>query len=485
MTELENSTEDVARSALSPSFLHELRTPINHIIGFSEMLTEQAEEEGQSGFLPDLQEIHHAARQLLLMLSEGAPLPHEAAEGSTPIADDTASATAKTEAKILKQAPGSSHALILAVDDIKANRDVLSRRLIRQGYDVAMAENGRQALEMLRAQNFDLVLLDIMMPEMDGYQVLQEIKADEALRHIPVIMISALHEMDSVVRCIQLGAEDYLCKPFDQTLLKARIGACLETKRGHDREVRLFDQLQQNYKLLQELEKQRDDLTHMIVHDLRTPLTSVIAGMQTLDMAGDLNDLQRELITIASKGGETLLGMINDLLDVEKMESGTMQLEYSALDAETLIAGAMAQVASLAEFRNVSVIKQTAHELPTFQGDAGKLTRTLVNLIGNAIKFTPTGGSITIEAHISEDENSVVFSVSDTGEGIPEESFARIFEKFGQVENRKAGRIMSTGLGLAFCKLAVEAHGGHIGVESILGEGSTFCYAIPFNIKTA
>ena len=132
---------------------------------------------------------------------------------------------------------------MLVVDDIEANRDVLSRRLERQGYAVATAENGRQALERLRVDTFDLVLLDIMMPEMDGYEVLQRLKADEALRHIPVIMISALSELDSVVRCIEMGAEDYLPKPFEPTLLKARIGACLEKKRARDRETHLFEQL--------------------------------------------------------------------------------------------------------------------------------------------------------------------------------------------------------------------------------------------------
>jgi Response regulator containing a CheY-like receiver domain and an HD-GYP domain len=117
---------------------------------------------------------------------------------------------------------------MLVVDDVEANRDLLSRRLQRQGHTVAVAENGRQAIELLKKQPFDLILCDIMMPEMNGYQVLEHVKADPALRHIPVIMISALDDIDSVVRCIEMGAEDYLFKPFNPTLLKARISACLE-----------------------------------------------------------------------------------------------------------------------------------------------------------------------------------------------------------------------------------------------------------------
>lgn len=133
---------------------------------------------------------------------------------------------------------------LLIVDDIEANRDLLSRRLQRQGHTIVMAENGRQALERLQEQQFDIILLDIMMPEMNGYEVLEHLKKDPALRHIPVIMISALDDMESVIRCIELGAEDYLFKPFNQTLLKARIGACLEKKRLRDQEQAFLKQLQ-------------------------------------------------------------------------------------------------------------------------------------------------------------------------------------------------------------------------------------------------
>lgn len=133
---------------------------------------------------------------------------------------------------------------ILIVDDIEANRDLLSRRLQRQGHEVVVAEHGRQAIERLKQQPFDLVLCDIMMPEMNGYQVLEHLKTDAALRHIPIIMISALDDIESVVRCIELGAEDYLFKPFNPTLLKARINACLEKKRLRDQEQAYLKQLQ-------------------------------------------------------------------------------------------------------------------------------------------------------------------------------------------------------------------------------------------------
>jgi signal transduction histidine kinase len=282
-----------------------------------------------------------------------------------------------------------------------------------------------------------------------------------------------------VVRCIDAGAEDYLAKPFNPVLLRARIGASLEKKRGRDRETALYAQLQQNYKRLQEVEKLRDDMRNMIVHDLRTPLTAVIVGVEMLEKHGALNDSQREMMTIATDGGKTLLGMINDLLDVEKMESGAAMLHYEELSAATLVAAALAQVASLAEMEGTALVTDVAAGLPLFTGDANKLTRTMVNLVANAIKFTRAG---TVTIVVSQQPDSLRFAVRDTGSGIPREAFDRIFEKFGQLD---AHNKVGTGLGLAFCKLAVEAHGGSICVESTPGEGSEFGFTIPRTVKKA
>jgi len=363
---------------------------------------------------------------------------------------------------------------VLIVDDMTTNRLVLAQHVQGLGHRVTAAGDGGEALELLRSQSFDLVLLDVLMPGMDGYAVLEQIKADPDLQAIPVVMISALDEMESVVRCIERGAEDYLSKPFNQTLLRARIGACLEKKR-------LWDALGEKYRQLQELEKLRDSLTHMIIHDLRTPLTSLLTGLQTVELLGELNVDQREFMDIAIRGGHTLLGMINDLLDISKMESGTLTLERESVSARALVDQALDQVGSLAGAKNLSLVADAAPDLPDLPADAEKLRRTLVNLLGNAVKFTPQDGTITVSARAQEDGGAVRFTVRDTGEGIPEEAFERIFEKFGQVETRKAGRKMSTGLGLTFCKMVVEAHGGRIWVESAPGAGSAFSFLIPLS----
>jgi two-component system, sensor histidine kinase and response regulator len=474
---LSSAVQNHVRTNVSSQLLHDLRSPLNQIIGYSEILSEEAEGERREAFVVDLQRVRDAGHRILSLLEENFTA-HADEEDVATIA--VAAAARETEdaaavpAASMPRGVDSASGLLLVVDDDAMNRDVLSRRLERQGHRVRTASSGREALQLMQEHAFEVVLLDIMMPDMDGYEVLGHLKADERLRHVPVIMISAIDEVQSVVRCIEAGAEDYLAKPFDPTLLKARIGASLEKKRGRDRESVLYEQLQKNYKRLEEVEKLRDDMRNMIVHDLRTPLTSMIVGVEMLASHGELSASQREMVGIASSGGKTLLGMINDLLDVEKMESGTARLHYRQLSAGSLLGSAVAQVGSLAEMEQTALVSAVADGLPLFAGDENRLCRTLVNLIGNAIKFTHAG-TVTITAS-QEDPRSIRFAVRDTGAGIPGEAFERIFEKFGQLD---AGHRVGTGLGLAFCKLAVEAHGGTIAVESTPGLGSTFSFTVP------
>jgi two-component system, sensor histidine kinase and response regulator len=362
---------------------------------------------------------------------------------------------------------------VLVVDDVATVRLMLSRYIRELGHEPTQAADGVEALNLLHSHRFDLVLLDVMMPEMDGYAVLEQIKQDTGLRNIPVVMISGLDELQSVVRCIEAGADDYLTKPFEPTLLRARVRACLEKKL-------LWDQLQERYRQLQKLEELRDSLTSMIVHDLRTPLTSLLTGLQSLPFVED-TEQRAELIDIAIHGGETLLGMINDLLDINKMESDEISLDYTAVPVEKIIEHVLRQTASLANEKGVTIQQDIAPDLPALWADADKVRRILINLLGNALKFSPAGSTVLlkVERDGTAEGDWLLFSVQDSGEGIPREAFERIFEKFGQVESRKAGRRMSTGLGLTFCKMAAEAHGGRIWVESELGKGSVFSFTLP------
>jgi len=228
----------------------ELSAPLNRIIALGEALKKQVVQAGAEDILPDLERIASAAEHLLTLMRHGvAPSVTE-----TPVV-----VPARDPPPVPDGAPAQAveGAAILIVDDNESNRDMLARRLARQGHQVRVAAGGREAFDALQTQPVDLVLLDVMMPDMNGYDVLKLLKADRTLRDIPVLMISALDEIDSVVRCIELGAEDYLSKPFDPVLLRARIGACLEKKRLRDQEVRHNRELAEwNRTLEQRVEQQ-------------------------------------------------------------------------------------------------------------------------------------------------------------------------------------------------------------------------------------
>jgi DNA-binding response OmpR family regulator len=213
---------------------HDLRTPLNQIIGYSQMLAEEASDSQQHALRDDLQKITQAARSLSALLDD---LWHTKRPGQESTAVPLAGASVRPPASVERTRAHALRGKVLIVDDNELERDRLSRHLQREGHDTAVAENGLVALELLRAGRFDLVLLDIVMPQMDGYQVLEHMKTDVNLRAIPVIVISAFDELDHVAQGIELGAEDYLPKSFEPVLLRARIGACLEKKHLRDQEA--------------------------------------------------------------------------------------------------------------------------------------------------------------------------------------------------------------------------------------------------------
>jgi class 3 adenylate cyclase/CheY-like chemotaxis protein len=254
---LDPANPTVAQPDFAHRVRHDLRTPLTHIIGLCEIWLEDAADLLLEGFVNDLRRIHALGKESLVsidgMLEFGEMTTHPDFPPDAMIADVVESLTPSSRPQA---APNTGK--LLVVDDNEINRDILQRRLTRAGHQVTLAENGRQALDILRTQPFDLILLDIIMPELNGYQVLQHLKSDEALRHVPVIMISALGEVDSVVRCIEQGAEDYLSKPFNPVLLQARINACLEKKRLRDREVLYLEEIQKE-------RRRADELLHVIL----------------------------------------------------------------------------------------------------------------------------------------------------------------------------------------------------------------------------
>ena len=300
----------------------------------------------------------------------------------------------------------------------------------------------------------ELILLDIAMPEMNGYEVCEQLKADETLKEIPVIFISALSETMDKVKAFHVGGVDYVTKPF------------------HFEEVYARVQTHLNMRLL---EKLRDDLTQMVIHDLRNPLTAIFGVLEMLELkeGKTLSDDTQKFVRRACQSVKDMIAMISSILDVSKMNAGAMKLQREPCDINAL-SGSVVDAAK--PFPGNRTVRLEANGvLPTITIDGGLIRRVIQNLLGNALKYTPERGGVRMAVTSSASEVRV--AVTDTGSGIAPEDQHRIFEKFGQVVDRQ--KRVGTGLGLTFCKLVVEAHGGHIGVESEIDKGSTFWFTLP------
>jgi signal transduction histidine kinase len=314
------------------------------------------------------------------------------------------------------------------------------------------------------------------MPEMTGYEVCERLKADERLKDIPVIFISALNETMDKVRAFSVGGVDYITKPFQFAEVESRVKTHLALRRQQR-------DLQESYRKLQELEALRDSLIHMIVHDLRTPLNGIYGFLQLLETTEKVRLTDKGVTYLARvmSSTVTLMDMVTALLDVNKMESGEMTLHLA--DCDLLVAARQVLVEVDALKGRRQLLLDAPPDLAPVAADPDLVRRVFQNLMGNALKFTPADGVISIAIHPGAE--AVRVAIRDTGPGIPQEYHTRIFEKFGQVEARNTGQKRSTGLGLTFCKLAVEAHGGRIGVESAVGSGSTFWFELPCTAQTA
>ncbi len=366
---------------------------------------------------------------------------------------------------------------ILVVDDLPANVKLLATILKLEGFEVSTAAGGSEALQLIENHAPDVVLLDVMMPEMDGFEVCRRIRQSAATRHLPVVMVTALQEVADRVQALDAGADDFLSKPVDEVEVVARVKSLVRAKQGRD-------ELERAYADLRRSEEWRDSLTQMLVHDLRTPLTAVLVSLELLanEHTGALNPDQKDLVSISMSGGGNLLRLVNEILDVAKLESGQMKLELSVVSLASLAETALGQVMSLVKDRQAQVEREWDADLAKVRCDADLVQRVLVNLLSNALKFSPARSVIAVGARVEGQEMHVW--VRDNGYGIAPEQQRRIWDKFGQAENRREASQVSTGIGLTFCKLVVEAHGGRVDVESALGQGSTFRFFLPLNVDS-
>jgi two-component system sensor histidine kinase/response regulator len=365
-------------------------------------------------------------------------------------------------------------ATVLVVDDAAENLALL-RGLLRDTYRIQVANSGARALAVAAASPPDLILLDIMMPDLDGYEVCRRLRADPALRDVPVIFVTGLSETLDKVRAFAAGGVDFVTKPFQAEEVHARVATHLGLRGMRQALERQNLELESNNARLRELESLREGLTRMIVHDLRQPLTGLIGYLDlVVPHVEDRPNAQR-FVSRAQHNAARLLKMINDLLDVAKLEEGKYPLRREAASPRALAEEAVATVASLNPRCRLQVAADAAPA--ALDCDPDLVRRVITNLVTNALQFCRDDGlvRVTVEAR----DGGTGFAVSDEGPGIPAALWGRIFEKFGAPTIPGQRKRLSTGLGLAFCRLAVEAHGGRIGLNSEEGRGTTFHFDIP------
>lgn len=361
---------------------------------------------------------------------------------------------------------------ILIVDDVPANLIVLGAILKREGYKVRPVPNGQLALLAAHKEQPDLILLDIMMPEMDGFEVCRRLKENPELADIPVIFISALNDTTDIVKALTSGGVDYINKPFNAEEVVARVKTHLQL---HRQSI----VLRQQSKELQELIATKDKFFSIISHDLRGPMGGFMALTELMadESAGLSSEEQKEFIVELSKSASNIFNLLENLLEWALMQQGNIVFKPEHIDLTELVNECTKTLHDSIQKKNIHLAVDLAADLKV-HADANMLQSVIRNLVSNAIKFTPEGGKIAISADFTENKNLVIV-VKDSGIGMNNSIKTDLFQL-----NRNTGRPgtdgeHSTGLGLILCKEFIEKHGGEVWVESEEGVGSSFFFTIP------
>jgi signal transduction histidine kinase len=366
-------------------------------------------------------------------------------------------------------ASGETGRNILVVDDEPVNIQVLNNLLSMRNYSVFKAYSGADALEMIEnGGNFDLVLLDVMMPKMSGYELCRKLREKHTLYDLPILMLTAKNQIQDIVLGFQSGANDYVQKPFDKDELLARVRTLLELKNAMTAAMAA--------------NKAKSLFLANMSHEIRTPLNAVI-GLTNLLLKTPMNDRQRDYTEKMHRASATLLGIVDDILDFAKAESGEMTLESVPFDIRQIFEDLSVFFNEQNSGSDIDLIIEMDTSLPArLLGDPLRLQQVFINLVDNAYKFTEKG-SVTVRASVSaltEKSVNIGFSVEDTGIGMSQEQIEAIFAAFNQADNSPTRKYGGTGIGLSVSRQMVELMGGKLDVASEKGKGTIFSFACAF-----
>ncbi len=371
-------------------------------------------------------------------------------------------------------------ATILIVDDNPTNLRVLLDYLCDSGFKMLVARNGEGALRQAKYANPDIILLDVMMPGIDGYETCRQLKADETLQDIPVIFMTALSETENKLQGFEAGGVDYIIKPLQQEEVLARLNAHLTIRRLQQQLQEQNALLQEKNSQLQELNASKDKFFSIISHDLRSPFQVLLSLTQLL---GDHLEMYSQEKIRTSVGhmrtsAEKLYALLENLLTWSRIQRGMMDYQPQHINVSSIIAQNVNLFIVNAEQKQITLSNSVQEELIVYADD-NMVDAIIRNLISNALKFTHAGGNIIVSA--THNEKDVQTAVADTGTGMNAETIAKLFRLDVKYQGVGTAGEKGTGLGLNLCKDLVEKNGGAIWVESEIEKGSTFTFTLPQN----
>ncbi|OQY56265.1 MAG: hypothetical protein DRR08_21930 [Candidatus Parabeggiatoa sp. nov. 2] len=390
---------------------------------------------------------------------------------------------------------------LLVIDDMPYN--ILLSFLSKKGFKVLVAHDGKDGIRMAELTQPDLILLDVTMPEMDGFEACQALKNHEKTQDIPVIFMTARTDIVDKLKGFELGAADYITKPLQLEEVLARVTTHLKLCKLHrqlqqeiinrkqveislqaerDALAERTAQLSQANVELAHAARLKDEFLANMSHELRSPLTAILGISQTFleEFYGPLNDKQRKSIRTLEESGEHLLALINDILDLSKIEAEKLTLNLNTVSVNDVCQACLRMTKEAAFKKQIRVATTLDYAIDTIQADERRLKQILVNLLSNAVKFTPEGGSIRLEVNGDAEHGVIDFSVRDTGYGIAKEDMKHLFEPFVQVGGTLNRAQEGTGLGLSLVYRLAEMHGGSVSVESLVDQGSCFTISLPW-----
>lgn len=370
------------------------------------------------------------------------------------------------------------NSLLLIVDDTPANLRLLSHVLSKEGYQYLEAKDGKEALALAEKHIPDLILLDIMMPGMSGFDVIKKIKKNELLQDIPIIFLSSLTETDDKVEGFRYGGVDYITKPFQKEETLARIKAHLQIRFLQKQLNERINILREREVELSRLNQKKDDLVRTVSHDIKNPLTGIIGLVKLMRDSDKISvEEQKQMLSVIEDSGNNLLNLVRDVLDRESKNTASEELEYTKVKVSEILDRVVSMNKAKALVKHIGLDYSIIPSGLNIFIDQSKIEIAINNLVANALKFTPSGGKIYVEA--SKGKDFIKFEVRDTGIGIPEKMQDDMFK-----DSKKSSRLgtsgeVGTGLGLDIVQLYVELHKGKIWVDSTLNKGTSFFIEIP------